>query len=215
MRKIPFYYLAAGSYGQNIRFIEKSCVMIEDSVRLNNPDDLYEFSKVYLYKDYPAEEYVYMIGLNTSCTPIAVCEISHGTAKSSLVNPREILIRALRMGATGFVLVHNHVSGALDPSWEDYAVTNQVKCAGRIIGLPMYEHIVVGENGYSCVTDHPDKGKSTDQETIAGYLHDMLMLSNYEIKTILYDPKDGAVKMALPSGKWQIRVERLPRNAVI
>ena len=105
------------------------------------------------------------------------------------------------MGATAFFLVHNHVSGSLIPSLDDELITSQVSVAGGIIGLPMYEHLIVGEKGYACICHHSGMEENVNAETILGDLLDMLILSRYEMNAILYDPDAGIVRMELPAGK--------------
>ena len=94
-----------------------------------------------------AEEYVYMIALNTKCKPLGVFEISHGTINQSICNPREIFIKALLCGATGIILAHNHPSGDTTPSKDDLKTYQRVKEAGKIIGVELFDNLVIG-NGY-------------------------------------------------------------------
>lgn len=92
-------------------------------VRLNNSEKIVAFmNKAYqLHKR--AEEYIYMLSCDTKERHAKVFEISHGTATSSILNSRELFIRLLLSGATGFFLVHNHPSGDPEPSREDLLLT--------------------------------------------------------------------------------------------
>lgn len=71
-------------------------------------------------------------------------EVSRGTATASLVHPREVFAPALRMGAVSILVAHNHPSGDPDPSAEDIAVTERLLEAGRVLGVPVVDHVVIG-----------------------------------------------------------------------
>ena len=58
-----------------------------------------------------AEEYLYLVCMTCRCKPISFFEVSHGTYNTTVVNCREILIRALLCGATNIIIIHNHPSG--------------------------------------------------------------------------------------------------------
>lgn len=74
--------------------------------------------------------------------------ISMGTVNSSVISPREIFIEALRCGAVALVLVHNHPSGDPSPSKEDELMTRRVFEAGRMIGIFLLDHVIIGDNTY-------------------------------------------------------------------
>lgn len=104
-------------------------------------NDVYRLNK-------QAEEYIYLIALNTKNKIIGVFEVSHGTVGFSLVSPREIFIRALLVGASNIILAHNHPSGELEPSADDIKTTNRVAEAGKLIGIQLLDHIICGLNEY-------------------------------------------------------------------
>lgn len=93
-----------------------------------------------------AEEYVYLIALNTQCRPIAFFEVSHGTGNASMLSCREIFMRALLCGAQSIIVVHNHPSGVITPSKEDISVTKQISKASKILGIGLLDHIIIGRN---------------------------------------------------------------------
>ncbi len=72
-----------------------------------------------------------------------------GTVNAAPVYPREIVKRALELGASGVILVHNHPSGDPQPSREDIAMTKAVVEAGRHLGLAVHDHVVVGRSGHA------------------------------------------------------------------
>lgn len=71
-----------------------------------------------------------------------------GTIQSSIANPREILRLALRYDAAHYVVMHNHPSGDPTPSPEDIAITKRLIEASGIIGIPLMDHIIIGDNQY-------------------------------------------------------------------
>lgn len=74
--------------------------------------------------------------------------ISVGTAHASLISPAEIFRRALIRGAASVVLLHNHPSGVPMPSQEDLEVTRKVASCGEMLGIPLMDHIIIGDNRY-------------------------------------------------------------------
>ena len=114
----------------------------------HTPDDLARFILDYLQIQYCAEEYVYGICLDTNCHIIAVFQASHGNVNTSLVSNREILQKALLLGAVSLALTHNHPSGSLIPSDLDIAATKSLKEACSLLGISLLDHIIVSRNGW-------------------------------------------------------------------
>ena len=75
--------------------------------------------------------------------------ISIGTLNTTRSHPREILYPAITHLALGFILAHNHPSGCLDPSPEDIEFTRAVKRAGELMGIELYDHLIIGRAGYT------------------------------------------------------------------
>lgn len=74
--------------------------------------------------------------------------ISVGSLNTTRTHPREILYPAIEHLAMGFILVHNHPSGCLDPSDEDVAFTRAVQRAGELMGIELYDHLIVTRHGF-------------------------------------------------------------------
>lgn len=74
--------------------------------------------------------------------------LSVGSLNTTRTHPREILYPAIEHTALGFILAHNHPSGSTEPSEEDLAFSRSVHRAGELIGITLYDHIIVAENGY-------------------------------------------------------------------
>jgi DNA repair protein RadC len=71
--------------------------------------------------------------------------VSVGTLTASLVHPREVFRAAIREAAAAVVVAHNHPSGDPEPSTEDRHVTRRLVDAGRLLGIPVLDHVVVGD----------------------------------------------------------------------
>ena len=78
-------------------------------------------------------------------------EITKGTTNASLAHPREIFREAIRMAAVAVIVVHNHPSGDPTPSAEDIATTRQLIETGRVVGIEVLDHIIIGGNRTSPV----------------------------------------------------------------
>lgn len=75
--------------------------------------------------------------------------LSHGTVNQTPVYVREVIKRALELGASALILVHNHPSGDTKPSRDDIDITNSIVTAGKPMGLVVHDHIVIGTRGHS------------------------------------------------------------------
>ena len=71
-----------------------------------------------------------------------------GTVDEAAVHPREVVREALFQNASSLVLVHNHPSGKVEPSREDYEITQKIKSACQTVSIRILDHIIVGENQY-------------------------------------------------------------------
>jgi DNA repair protein RadC len=69
------------------------------------------------------------------------------------VHPREVFGPAVREGAAALIVVHNHPSGDPEPSAEDLSVTRRLIEAGELLGVPLLDHVVVGDVGYVSIRE--------------------------------------------------------------
>lgn len=148
--RITLYRLELNEDQHNVLVNENSCNYSMDDC-FNNPRSIVEMLNTVFRLNKQAEEYVYMIALNTKNKPLGVFEISHGSVNLSVCNPREIYIKALLCGACGIILAHNHPSGGTTPSKQDVQIYQRVKKAGEIIGINVIDNIIVGDGYFSFV----------------------------------------------------------------
>ncbi|SFG33028.1 DNA repair protein RadC [Novosphingobium sp. CF614] len=71
-----------------------------------------------------------------------------GSIDEAAIHPREVIRRALDIGATALILVHNHPSGSPQPSRADIEITNRIAEAGRLLGITVYDHVIIGREGH-------------------------------------------------------------------
>lgn len=94
------------------------------------------------------KEHFKIILLNTKNHVLGVELISVGSLNSSIVHPREIFKSAIRRSAAAIILAHNHPSGDPSPSREDEEVTRRLREAGKILGIEVVDHVILGDNRY-------------------------------------------------------------------
>lgn len=100
-------------------------------------------------------EYVLVLNLNTNLEPnsIEVCGI--GSLSEAVIHPREIFKSAILSSASKIIMVHTHPSGHVEPSLEDIQTTNRIRKAGEILGIPLVDHLILGNNNdYFSFTEH-------------------------------------------------------------
>ena len=93
-------------------------------------------------------ELVVALYLDTSLKTIAVHIVSIGTLSTSLVHPREVFGPAVMLAAASLILAHNHPAGDPKPSQEDMQVTERMDQAGKLLGIPLLDHLVIGETTF-------------------------------------------------------------------
>lgn len=136
------------------RLTENKRVTLEKEISVNRPDmegvirspgDANDVARGFMRLHEESEEYLYMICMNTKNKIIGVFEVSHGNVNSSIVGVREIFQKALLANAVSIIVLHNHPSGDTKPSREDVEVTKRLVEAGKIIGVEVLDHIIVGD----------------------------------------------------------------------
>lgn len=95
-------------------------------------------------------EAICILNLNTKMKPINASIAAVGDVSSASVHPRDVFKSAVLSSASGFILMHNHPSGDLTPSADDICITIRLIEAGKIIGIRLIDHIIVGLNSEYC-----------------------------------------------------------------
>lgn len=118
-------------------YSEKEIVCSEDAVALLSKE-LGEHDR----------EVFCVLHLSPRGLPLSASITSMGELTSTLVHPREVFKSAVLSSAAGIVLLHNHPSGNLTPSEEDINTTERIAVCGRVLGIPVVDHIICAEHGY-------------------------------------------------------------------
>ena len=123
---------------------------------IRGPSDV--FSRVGpLLRDLRQEEFHALL-LNTQHRVIRDVLVTRGILDAALIHPREVFRAAIVESAAGVILVHNHPSGDPTPSPEDRAVTRQLVSAGEAVGIPVLDHIIVGEGSFVSMAERNGLG---------------------------------------------------------
>lgn len=97
---------------------------------------------------YLKQEVLKVIYLNTKNVVISLSEVSKGSVDSSIVHPREVFKEAIKKNSSSIIICHNHPSGDPTPSGEDISVTKRLEQCGKIIGINLIDHIIIGDGTY-------------------------------------------------------------------
>jgi DNA repair protein RadC len=119
----------------------------DESAPLRSPREVYAAYADRL-QDLPAEEF-HVAVLDTQHRLERDITVTRGILNSSLVHPREVFREAIAERAAAIILVHNHPSGDPSPSADDRVVTEQLVAAGRLLDIPVHDHIIIGRGRYT------------------------------------------------------------------
>ena len=114
---------------------------------IRSPRDVYALFAPRL-EDLPVEEF-HVAVLDSQHRLERDITVTRGILNSSLVHPREVFREAIAERAAAVILVHNHPSGDPAPSADDRAVTDQLVAAGRLLDIPVHDHVIVGRGRYT------------------------------------------------------------------
>lgn len=129
---------------------------------IDNQEHIYRLCKESLQMHKRTEEYAYIIAVNIKGRILGAFEISHGTVNMTFMNPREIFVKLLLLGSTCFFLVHNHPSQIVLPSYDDVCITKRIQEAGKMVGIELLDHLIVGEDGYYSFKQEEEKLKNEE-----------------------------------------------------
>ncbi|MDR3611708.1 MAG: DNA repair protein RadC [Ignavibacteriaceae bacterium] len=115
--------------------------------KITSPQDVAEMF-IPLLKDELKEKFL-LISLNSANKIIKYDIISIGNLNSSIVHPREIFKTAIENCSASVILMHNHPSGNPEPSNEDISITKKLVEAGKMLDIPVFDHIILAGNTYT------------------------------------------------------------------
>ena len=125
--------------------------MVQHRESLGRPDDVYRVVAPRLAG--LTQEVFLVIGVDIRNGMLDITEVARGTVSGVEVHPREVFRPLVRTAAAGAVLVHNHPSGDPTPSLEDIELTRRMREAGRIMGIPIIDHVVIGDRSFRSISE--------------------------------------------------------------
>ena len=135
VRRVPCCGEDPVPYGQGIR----------------TPGDVVQAARGLLQDE--AQEVFLAFPLDIKNKILGYCEVARGSVDACQVHAREVFRAAVLLGASSVILAHNHPSGDPAPSHEDDALTRRLVEAGKILGIQILDHVVVGDQFYSYQTE--------------------------------------------------------------
>ena len=114
------------------------------------------------------QERMLLLSLDARCRLIREETVSMGTVRAAVITPREIFISALRARAVSIILLHNHPSGSCEPSGEDLVLTERIRLAGKMIGISLLDHIIIGDRRFYSMLEMGDISRQDETETVCG-----------------------------------------------
>lgn len=116
------------------------------SARMDCPKAIWEFCCPLIGDN--VQESMLALYLDNKNTLIGYTVVSTDTVSETIVHPRECFLAGISMAAAGLVLAHNHPSGSLQPSKEDILTTTRIMEAGKILGVPLLDHVIISSEGF-------------------------------------------------------------------
>lgn len=150
------YMIQSFSYGHRVGIIHLEMVREERSLygmeRFKSASEAVETIRPLFEK--ADREMMVVMSLDVKNTPIAVEVVAVGGIDSCVIDVRNIFKHAVISNASNIICFHNHPSGILEPSEDDKAITRRIKEAGILLGIPLLDHIIVGNDTYYSLEEH-------------------------------------------------------------
>lgn len=128
----------------SVKLIKEGSILYEPR-RVSSPKYAFDLGKEFLIDS--DREKLILVCLDNKNQPTSINTVSVGSLNSSIVHPREVFKVAILSNSASIIVYHNHPSGDATPSKEDINITERLKEAGKILGIELVDHIIVGSNG--------------------------------------------------------------------
>lgn len=106
------------------------------------------YAQLYAEMSGQPSEMLFAIYLNRRRAALGVHRLTLGNESHTIVDPRQVYRRAVRVGAAGVIVAHNHPSGDAEPSAQDLAITRRLAEAGALLGISLVDHLIIGAGYY-------------------------------------------------------------------
>ncbi|WMT20060.1 RadC family protein [Parageobacillus toebii] len=134
----------------SLKLVKESSILYQKR-SVCSPQDGYELLKQFL--DDKDREHFIVVSLDTKNQPVSINICHIGSLNASIVHPREVMKSAILSNAASIIVGHNHPSGKAEPSREDIEVTKRLVEAGKIIGIEVLDHIIVGDETFTSLKE--------------------------------------------------------------
>ena len=118
---------------------------MKTSIQISFPSDAVQAFQTYARR---RQEHFVVLTLNGAHFTIRRHVVTVGIANRTIVHPREVFWPAIKDNAVAIIVAHNHPSGQVEPSEEDRQVTVRLKEAGKVMGIPVLDHLIIGRDRY-------------------------------------------------------------------
>lgn len=134
-----------------VQLVRDGSISAEDRPVIRSADDVASIMEPIV--SLLAEEHFYVLLLNTKNRVNGIHEVSVGSLNATVVHPREIFKAAILSNSASVILVHNHPSGDPTPSPEDRHLTEQIAKAGKVLDIPVLDHVIMGDHRYTSLKE--------------------------------------------------------------
>ena len=132
----------------NLKLVKENGRRYDLDKTIKKPEHAKDIFNQVLNMDCQAEEVFAIISLDIKNQITGVFEVSRGNISGSLVTPREVFKRAILANSVAIIMGHNHPSGICSPSSDDIKVTKKLMESGKILGIEVLDHVIVGSNNW-------------------------------------------------------------------
>ena len=124
---------------------------VEARLKISEPSTLAAYFMEILRHE-KSERFLVVL-IDAKCKMIDYEVVSTGSLTASIVHPREVYKVAIKKSAHSIIVLHNHPSGDPTPSQEDLHITKRLKSVGEVMGIPLLDHIIIGDNSYKSLRE--------------------------------------------------------------
>lgn len=126
------------------------------NIKITSPNDVCNLLMDEL--KYEKREKVKVIILNAKNNILKIVDLGTGTTSIAIIDPKDVLLEVVKMGAPKMILIHNHPSGDPTPSIQDLRITKRLCECSKMFGIELLDHIVIGDGRYESIFSWEKKG---------------------------------------------------------
>jgi len=137
----------------NLKVVKETSGRYDVNKKIQCPNDIFNVAQNVIRAGEYAEENLWLITLDTKNNITGIFTVSTGSLNGSIVHPREVFKRAVLQNAASIIICHNHPSGDPTPSQDDINITKRIYDAGKILGIELLDHIIIGDYKYTSLKE--------------------------------------------------------------